>query len=375
MNKKLTAFLSAVMLTMSTVSAYGIHAEDETVLPDWIPQSFTEAMNFDNEHGRTHIEDNIICCVRYKSTDETYSYQTEYPEKSGMKELSSETYTLTFPERPDKSDSEAWQVYIEQLTALGIPEYYVDSLPIVNFCYEVSVYTLAPSSTATIRWTTSITSREKPLTTTDLTFVSESDGTVTETDFYGWLPDSITEFYRFKNDNIISVHNGYVVYCDNVSYDGGFDVFPSQTGTAKMEEVKNYSISTVQLFAADPGGSGHIVMVYQPVTPGTVKMTFTQAQPWNMEGLGTTQNTQSYKVNNDFSITEIDDSEVLELNLGDCNLDGEFNTVDIVMLRKYLLGNGSLSCWQNADFTADNCINIYDLCLMKRALLQQTQAK
>ncbi|MDE5885380.1 MAG: dockerin type I repeat-containing protein [Oscillospiraceae bacterium] len=54
---------------------------------------------------------------------------------------------------------------------------------------------------------------------------------------------------------------------------------------------------------------------------------------------------------------------------GDANDDGEFTILDVIILQKWLHGSGHLEKWQNADFNGDGIINVYDLCLMKRALL------
>ena len=56
---------------------------------------------------------------------------------------------------------------------------------------------------------------------------------------------------------------------------------------------------------------------------------------------------------------------------GDTSLDGEFTVSDIVMLKKYLLGQSGLTeqGFANADLNHDNIINIYDLILMKKFLL------
>jgi len=56
---------------------------------------------------------------------------------------------------------------------------------------------------------------------------------------------------------------------------------------------------------------------------------------------------------------------------GDVNADGEFNISDVVLLRKWLLAvpNVKLADWQAADFYEDSILNVFDLCLMKQALL------
>lgn len=55
------------------------------------------------------------------------------------------------------------------------------------------------------------------------------------------------------------------------------------------------------------------------------------------------------------------------------NGDGLFNIVDAVILQRWILAdpNVTLNHWQNGDFCKDNRINVFDLCLMKRALIDQ----
>ena len=57
--------------------------------------------------------------------------------------------------------------------------------------------------------------------------------------------------------------------------------------------------------------------------------------------------------------------------VGDVNADGEFNIADVVTLQKWLLAvqETHLSDWKTADFNDDNVLNIFDICLMKRKLI------
>ncbi len=61
--------------------------------------------------------------------------------------------------------------------------------------------------------------------------------------------------------------------------------------------------------------------------------------------------------------------ETSEQIAGDVNQDGNFNLTDIITFQKWLLGSGNLNNWKAADFTGDKMLNIYDLILMKKALL------
>lgn len=58
---------------------------------------------------------------------------------------------------------------------------------------------------------------------------------------------------------------------------------------------------------------------------------------------------------------------------GDVNSDGEFTVADVVILQRWLLGvpNTKLADWKNGDLCDDDRLDVFDLCLMKRELLNQ----
>ena len=57
---------------------------------------------------------------------------------------------------------------------------------------------------------------------------------------------------------------------------------------------------------------------------------------------------------------------------GDVNGDEEFNISDVLTLQKWLLGapDAELIYWPAADFSMDSRIDVFDLCMMKKALLE-----
>ena len=63
---------------------------------------------------------------------------------------------------------------------------------------------------------------------------------------------------------------------------------------------------------------------------------------------------------------------VSELLPGDVNADGIFNIADIVLLQKWLLAlpDTQLTYWKAADLCEDDRINVVDLCLAKRMMLE-----
>lgn len=57
--------------------------------------------------------------------------------------------------------------------------------------------------------------------------------------------------------------------------------------------------------------------------------------------------------------------------VGDVNAYGTFNVADVVVLQKWLIcaPNVALTDWQAADLYEDGIINVFDLCIMKRELI------
>lgn len=57
---------------------------------------------------------------------------------------------------------------------------------------------------------------------------------------------------------------------------------------------------------------------------------------------------------------------------GDVNDNGAFEIADVVLLQKWLLGNGTeLANWKAADLCEDEKLDVFDLCLMRRLLVER----
>ena len=66
-------------------------------------------------------------------------------------------------------------------------------------------------------------------------------------------------------------------------------------------------------------------------------------------------------------------SEKTDTIKGDVDADGEFNIADVVLLQKWLLTapDAELSDWKAADLCEDDRLDVFDLCLMKRMLIER----
>ncbi|MBR1430039.1 leucine-rich repeat protein [Ruminococcus sp.] len=58
---------------------------------------------------------------------------------------------------------------------------------------------------------------------------------------------------------------------------------------------------------------------------------------------------------------------------GDCNCDNVVNIADLVMLQKFILGCEKLLSWKNADLCEDENIDVFDMVLLRKLLVEQTK--
>ncbi|MGN0621664.1 MAG: dockerin type I repeat-containing protein, partial [Porcipelethomonas sp.] len=59
---------------------------------------------------------------------------------------------------------------------------------------------------------------------------------------------------------------------------------------------------------------------------------------------------------------------------GDLNMDGKFDITDVALLQKWLLAvpDTELANWKAGDLYEDGVLNVFDLCMMKRELLDKS---
>ena len=92
-----------------------------------------------------------------------------------------------------------------------------------------------------------------------------------------------------------------------------------------------------------------------------------------------------YTIPDDYKVITKNDNGSLEIEFrlkkdytkGDINADGAFTVADVVMLQKWLLGvpDVTLFNWSSADLCEDGELNVFDLCMMKRELLNKSEEK
>lgn len=72
-------------------------------------------------------------------------------------------------------------------------------------------------------------------------------------------------------------------------------------------------------------------------------------------------------------VYEYDGSQVSTGVKGDVNADGEFTVADLVMMQKWLLGDGNLTDWKAGDLCEDEIIDVFDLVRMRQEIIKNLQ--
>ena len=191
MKKRFTAILTASLMLSATAAALPPAitvssvdtTSDSNLLPEWIPQSFNDALEFRNTYGTTHIEDGFICLVL---NEEHQTSDEDQPD--GVLR-----YEITVPKGP------------AQLVKRDL---YTKENAMSE--YEVVVYKPLKQADFSVSITDTFVTDRKPI---QYSFSVDEDLNTTETDIYGWLPDSEYEFDRFSETGGVVVHGNYLAIC------------------------------------------------------------------------------------------------------------------------------------------------------------------
>lgn len=82
--------------------------------------------------------------------------------------------------------------------------------------------------------------------------------------------------------------------------------------------------------------------------------------------------TLTFAVYKDSAIIPVEAEDEPNKATGDVNDDGEFNISDIVLFQKWLLNvpDSDLANWKAANFCFDDRLDVFDLCFMRKALIE-----
>ena len=259
MKSRLIAVITTGMMLASAASMPPVLAAEQTTpagavatLPDWIPKDLASALEFRNTYGATHIDNGLVCVVSKLKRDQVPDGQPQ-----GM--LRYEILTT------DKS------VKMLRHTNFG-SEY-------SQYYYEIAVFDPQQAGDFDIAVVDSWAEEPDP----DLryghavarySFSAKDDMDITETDIYGWLPDSAEEFRQFsKGNNNVSVKDNYVVFC--MSYNAGTPYSWKRKEAGKeCFETETVSYCSPEYEVELDGGAINMVCAYKAVRDGYDKISY-----------------------------------------------------------------------------------------------------
>lgn len=229
--------------------------------------------------------------------------------------------------------------------------------------------------------------------------VSENAETIVEHSFVAnpylmvaEIPENVVSiedeaFYRCENLTIAGIYNadcemGSVSTsqkCFNFSGSENLVLYAHQDSTAE-EYANKHSVSYVSIekpltytgaiFITATDEFDMSSAMFNPPTDGTIwyaPISFLELQ--KLQG-------GEMPIYEEFEIGETKIRKITGIvGSGDINGDGDFSVADVVLLQKWLLAvpDTKLSNWKAADLCEDDVLNVFDLCLMKRKLLNESK--
>ena len=321
-----------------------IITENNKDIPDWIPQDYESAVKFSNEHGSSFVNDGIICFVRNVNSDRIDEYPVGF-EGSASKNIAG--YELINKVYDDPEDK--YSAY--NVRAYDIPN---DSTLTVNFMYG--------RRNSNIR------------TISSYSFRKDSTGYITQTDKYSWLPDCHEEFNAyFEKHGAFSIQDGYVMYCTNISASDTVFLTTEQNGSGTLiedhEEVSmKKEVTPTNTEETDQSAPNHIIKLFKPVKPGTVKLVISKEINQN-KNVTVEEECAYFTVTEDMHIIPAEEKDMKTTVKGDCNGDGIFGISDLVSMNRWLLGKDSLPEYGIADVNGDGIFDIFDFVELRKLII------
>ena len=317
--------------------------EKSVQVPEWIPQDYASAVNFSNEHGASFVKDGIICLVRCMDYDmQRYSglsFEGTAAEKIKSCELIDRVYS-----DPDKG-------YIS---------------------YNVMAYDIPDNTDITVNFTYGRFS-ENMKAVRSFSFIKDSTGYITQTDWYSWLPDSSEEFSAYYDKHgTFSIQDGYVMYCTNAPADGTYEFVIGQNGSGTFieehEEVsEKREITESDDEEEDNSRQRYIIKLFRPVKAGTVRLAVRRKGRW--DDVNICEDAAYFRITDDMHIIPAEETDIKTTVMGDCNGDGVIGISDMVALKKWLHGKSSLPEYGSADVNGDGSVDIFDLVEIRKQLI------
>jgi len=261
--KRTAAMLAAMTLftpVISAPTAFFLPASAETAapedsLPDWIPQTFDEALEFSNTHGKSFTQDGYVCLVFKEWPDPRNKVRYMIHTDGGALTLVSEE-TLTHDTSVEYAKNLQFHVAVFKATGAGEASIWSE---------DTEVETSVPGT--------------KDERNGIHQFSVNEDLTVSETGIYSWLPDCSGEYQALLAEDggtgskqRVIVKNGYILFC----LDGNEGTSLRWEGTQPSVSAMHYTTADCSPITAmeETGGRYNEIAVFKPLAEGDFHMSF-----------------------------------------------------------------------------------------------------
>lgn len=164
-----------------------------------------------------------------------------------------------------------------------------------------------------------------------------------------WLPKSAEEAETFMSENgEVFIKDGYICY---LTYISGAN---SYRGICATEKSDNKTPVSYQKYRDQYYGD-YIVACFEMLPDSYLEI-------YN----------EGYETKPHYIYISNENGDIDEGYKGDVNKDGKVDISDLVVLQKWFVGNGdSLGCWQLADICDDNLLDVFDLAMLRKLLIEK----
>lgn len=336
------------MFDKNTDKNSSVYAVEESV----IPTSFYGAVAFDRDYGKSLvIGDRIIFVLKEQKNVPERNY-IEYSEEKSL--ISTETYEGN-----------------GSITAYG---------------NQNNIYTVFIFKPESENFVINLSNEH------EYTYRKQADGTFIETDYYSWVPDSITEYNEYKEKYPNGYFEGdFAAFCVDLNASMGETIYVNQTGETKLQNEAEIIIENPEEKFSS-GGSLNNVYVFKAEGKGKVNVTLSvldifesvvnkQTSECVFGAVAEEQVTTETQTNEETTIPQTDVTEMISdtsssndesvfYECGDIDLNGVVELTDLTYLSLYLLKQYEFNDNQMilADITGDGQVDIADLATLKQVV-------
>jgi len=210
-----TAIVPLSSESFSLLAPSAVYAEEttaEAAIPDWVPNDFGSALDFRNTYGATHAEGGFVCVV-FKENDlqpvgekQSLLYSVKATE-GVMKEIGREVYSSKRSETGDCYEVVLYQAQKQGEFAVALTDTSIMICIMPEDGYDPVFANNALAEEAGL-------DLEGVNAGAFYSFSVGENMEVTETDVYGWLPDSVAEYNTYMTEHgQMSTRDDLVVFC------------------------------------------------------------------------------------------------------------------------------------------------------------------